>query len=447
MAMASTTLAVVAGVAVLTVRKVYTSILALPPTKEMIKMIDTSECVVFRFIPALRGKIAWLPLIQGGASPVHQLAYVDVRSGRRVEGVQLKREDLLSPKYGGNKVRTLEFQLACAAVACEKQGGSLIALGAQGSNQVVATAAFGYLHGVPFRAVPAAEEGASVDNALNMFSTMSLPGWTGPLWAQSGTQLLREISGALWSDDVIAPPGGNNETGALGHVGAFLELCEQVQLGYANPVQHIFLAMGSTCTTSGLIAGAAIARKLGMSTTSEKLTIHAVPIHHVAARPIMKPLLQTVVKKVARDVLRLIADLGGPDATQELDDVLREKMLDIITGFAGKYGAWDDRALLAKATMSAATVSHDAPTPWMCSTFTSKAFAAMLHTLRNMSHIDPSTTMLWCTKSAVQPAGPNDEDLWAESRSMPKSVRNWLVRANVPSEGVFNELWSTTSKL
>eukprot|EP00662_Eupelagonemidae_sp_cell21_P057156 gene57156-biopygen1247 len=70
-------------------------------------------------------------------------------------------------------------------------------------------------------------------------------------------------------------PGGNNPTGALGHVGAALELAEQV----ADP-DAIFLALGSSCTTAGLCVGVAAARRCGLAAFRKRpFRLHAVVIH------------------------------------------------------------------------------------------------------------------------------------------------------------------------
>jgi 1-aminocyclopropane-1-carboxylate deaminase/D-cysteine desulfhydrase-like pyridoxal-dependent ACC family enzyme len=71
---------------------------------------------------------------------------------------------LSSTIYGGNKVRTLEFQLACAAsiAVTEKRKRKLFTVGATGSNQIVAVAAHvsrsysSNLEVVPLMALPEA---------------------------------------------------------------------------------------------------------------------------------------------------------------------------------------------------------------------------------------------------------------------------------------------------
>ena len=69
-----------------------------------------------------------------------------------------------------------------------------------------------------------------------------------------------------------------------------------------------------------------------------------------------------------------------------------------------------------------------APHLWLCGHFCAKAFAVMLRELER----DPSQrAMLWQTKSAVAPRGP--EDGWARFLEMPAKVRRWGDRAESQS--------------
>src|SRR5689334_16369798 len=62
----------------------------------------------------------------------------------------VKRDDLCSTIYGGNKVRKLELLLGAARAAGKAK---ILTIGAVGSHQVVATAIFGKLHGFAVEAI------------------------------------------------------------------------------------------------------------------------------------------------------------------------------------------------------------------------------------------------------------------------------------------------------
>ncbi len=51
------------------------------------------------------------------------------------------------------------------------------------------------------------------------------------------------------------PPGGATPIGTMGALGAAFELAEQIEAGLAPPPRRIVLAIGSACTTAGLLAG------------------------------------------------------------------------------------------------------------------------------------------------------------------------------------------------
>jgi len=70
-----------------------------------------SEPLLFKKYPELPGRIPWLSLAPLNTPVQHCLALGE-RLG--LKSLWIKRDDLTSPLYGGNKVRKLEFILADA---------------------------------------------------------------------------------------------------------------------------------------------------------------------------------------------------------------------------------------------------------------------------------------------------------------------------------------------
>lgn len=157
----------------------------------------------------------------------------------------LKREDLSSTVYGGNKVRTLEFQLPCAYAALEREGnnGRIVSFGGAGSNQCVAltahatkqySASTGMIGNNSFSwsgitLLVLIPEPGNKDNGLNLISMFSFkkgyaihksqltPRIPFCLWTESAVSKLVQVLKAVWlSNDKILMPGGANVTGALG---------------------------------------------------------------------------------------------------------------------------------------------------------------------------------------------------------------------------------------
>ncbi len=287
-------------------------------------------------------------------------------------------------------------------------------------------------------------EDASVDNALNFTSVLSLPGHVMPLWVtKTLSPWLKFFSVVLGlSADLIMPGGGANPPGALGHVGAVLELCEQIRAGAARQPRKIFLPLGSGCTSSGLIVGIALARTLGLGFEGDLdgYEIHAVAIHQaLAALPILP---RTLAKKLVGETADLVRTLGGPDVRDEAKRVFKRFILH--TEHAGRYGAptkasrsakalWQSNVSISQQTRGAA---EKIPAPWLCDTFSSKG-AAVLHDHfikavqraeeggTGTRRVDAGDVLFWSTKSLVQPLGELSHD--ERLGDMPQASRTWLA--------------------
>lgn len=308
----------------------------------------------------------------------------------------LKREDASSPLYGGNKLRTLETLLGDAL---ERGFKRVWTLGAYGSNQALAL----FLHGrtlglrtgavlFPQRATPTGAENlrASLSHAdeLRLLRTVA----TFPLhwWALSSR-----------TSEYLVTPGGAVPLGALGHVSAALELAGQVQRGELPPPAHIVLAIGSRCTTAGLLAGLPLARRLGLWPWPLP-TVHAV---RVTPWPITG---RALILKLARATAREIAVRGGPEITVD------PTQLQLHTRQFGR-----GYARITPAGNAAADQFQQWGGPPLDSTYAAKSAAALLA----MTHNEP--TVYWCTKSSA-PMPAEDE---ARIQAAPKFIQRWLNQA------------------
>ena len=106
-----------------------------------------SRPALFDAIPGLAGRLPWRPLAHA-PTPVERCSAIASWLGR--DDVWMKRDDLISPLYGGNKVRRYEFVLADAL---ERKARTLVTAGGIASTQVMATAILGAHVGLPVRAV------------------------------------------------------------------------------------------------------------------------------------------------------------------------------------------------------------------------------------------------------------------------------------------------------
>ncbi len=206
--------------------------------------------------PALAAK---LPRVALGEfpTPIESLDVVSRELRAPIGTAWVKRDDLSSPIYGGNKVRTLELLLGDA----KAQGRSrVLATGAFGSNHALATALHAPRVGLESGALlfPQPISRAAFDNLQALVTTgatvHALPHWSAlPLamawhrWARSGTT------------PYLMVPGGATPLGALGYVSAGLELGGQIAAHQLPLPRRVIVGVGSTCTSAGLLLGLALA--------------------------------------------------------------------------------------------------------------------------------------------------------------------------------------------
>ena len=160
----------------------------------------------------------------------------------------LKREDRSSPRYGGSKVRGLEFLLAGApaGLACVTMGGT-------GSTHCLATAVHARALGLrtvlaqfaqPDTDLARATDRAALGHADVVLRSRSRAGFPLALlraWVAAG-----RLGPRRW-----IPAGGAHPLGVLGHFLAALELADQLP----GPPDAIVLPLGSGGTAAGVALG------------------------------------------------------------------------------------------------------------------------------------------------------------------------------------------------
>ena len=95
-------------------------------------MKSTDNPPIFDIFPDLREKISYINL-DTKPTPVHRLENLGHKN------LLIKRNDRISPVYGGNKVRRLEFVLGDVL---DKKQNRVVTMGAIGTNHGLATAIF-----------------------------------------------------------------------------------------------------------------------------------------------------------------------------------------------------------------------------------------------------------------------------------------------------------------
>ena len=209
---------------------------------------------LFRRFPALARRVPWLPL---GAFPTPIERIDIVAPDGRVRPIQVKREDLSSGLYGGNKVRKLEFLLAEAR---RRGARRLITVGAAASHHAFATLAHGRAAGFestlvlfPQPLTPHVEDMLRLDLAFGAEIV-----WASRLQLVPAALLRARL--AHWREGAFTiAAGGSDATGTLGWVSGGLELAAQIESGEAQRPARIHVAAGTLGTAAGLAWGLALA--------------------------------------------------------------------------------------------------------------------------------------------------------------------------------------------
>lgn len=284
----------------------------------------------------------------------------------------VKRDDLSSAIYGGNKVRKLELLLGAARAAGRSK---ILTIGAVGSHQVVATAIYGKMHGfqveailVPQPATPHARLNLSVALAQGLVATVA------PAWA-----LAPPLLALRWERDAyFVKLGGSSPLGSLGFVEAARELAGQVEAGALAEPDVVVVALGSGGTAAGLAVGF---EQAGMRTR----------VIGVAVSP-PASLLAHVARRLARKTGAL-AGLGAAASSRAA------QRIDVEGRWIGRgYGHATPEGDAATAEGSALGLALDA-------TYTAKGFAAALAHVREGKSASVAggrrNVLFWHTLSAA----------------------------------------------
>lgn len=344
-------------------------------------------------------------------TPVEPLQLLAPDFGRAAQGCYVKRDDLSSLLYGGNKVRTLEALFGQA----QREGKDWVAAtGAYGSNHAVATV----LHGgrLGFRCAALLFPQPESDSARANLSVslaradqvVSLPHWSCLPWGMwcFARQRRRRRESAL-----IMPPGGASPRGCLGFLSAGLELGLQVRAGVLPAPREVVLALGSTCSTAGLLVGLLLATRLGLgfdsgSTASPRPRLVAV---RVTPWPVTSSLR---ILRLAGNVAAWLRRLSG-DRVFDMDRAELARGLEIDERQLGRgYGHATPSGLAAMARAGALSAALDP-------TYSAKSVAGLL---ARATSAQPCERLFWSTKSSA----PLPDVAAAELEGSPRRMLRWL---------------------
>lgn len=353
-----------------------------------------------RILPNLARRLELAPLGEF-PTPVERLESLERALGGTAP-LYVKRDDLSSPTYGGNKVRTLEVLFGLARARGARQ---VFASGAYGSNHAVATVLHAARAGLEPGAIlfPQPRSLAALENLRVTAARAQVLRWV-PHWSL----LPFALFAARGPGRSVMVPGGATAEGALGYVSAGVELALQMQRGELLQPERIFVGIGSTCTTAGLLVGLELARHAGI--------VRGVPTI-VAVRVTPWPVTsRTRILALAERTARKLAELTGDERLAFSRSVLAPRLTVDNRELGPGYG-WPSRSGLAALGLFLELGLFPLDT-----TYSSKACAAFLRAARAA----PAGPLLfWSTKSSAPLPVIAAEDL----RAAPPAVQRWMARA------------------
>jgi D-cysteine desulfhydrase len=335
--------------------------------------------VLFDLFPALRASVPWVSL---GLLPTRVDDGARVLSCAGASGeLWLKRDDLSSPSYGGNKLRLLEHLFGEArARGCEHVYSS----GAVGSNFALATALHAPRVGLTPGAIcfpePLTPEGERSHRIVCARAhVVEISHWS--LLPVAAERVRRQGERDGHRAQVLSQVSLSPES-LFGYVAAGLELQQQIARRECPAPSRIVLPIGSAATSAGILAGLSLGKRLALGTAAPVLD--AV---RIAPWPLSR---RARVVSLARKALEHLAALVG-DASL----ALRKRELLPITVVTDQLGAGYPHGTPAGA--AARKLFDDAGFPILDDTYSAKAAAHLLATLGR----DAGPVLFWCTKSSA----------------------------------------------
>ena len=369
---------------------------------------------LFELIPRLSEQR--LPRVALGQfpTPVESLARLERELAAGDGDAWVKRDDLTSAVYGGNKVRTLELLFGEARA---RGHSHVLATGAFGSNHALATALHAPRVGLEPSALlfPQPASQAALDNLRALCESraalQAVPHWS----LLPIALVLRRYPPGVAAPYVMVP-GGATPRGALGYVAAGLELGQQVAAGALPAPRRVIVGIGSTCTSAGLLVGLALAAhfQLGFGPRTRPRLVSV----RVTPWPVTS---RFRVLQLASRTARLLHELSF-GTVPLFDSAALGSHFEVDGRYLGPgYGE------PSMAGNEAAELWQRSGYPALDGTYSAKSAARAVFGLRSR---EAGPTLFWSTKSSapLPRAAPTDARV-AGHGALPPAVRAWLLRA------------------
>lgn len=338
-------------------------------------------------------------------TPVEHFAPAGIGAVARLASLDVKRDDRTSARYGGNKVRKLDFLLG---QALEEDRVAVLTFGAYGSNHCLATAVHARALGIePHVVLSPQEPGPFAPATLLAHARLGtvihlVEGWDG---RREAVRAIRELEDRDGMEPLVIPMGGTNGLSTLGHVNAALEV-----LGQGREPDVVYVAGGTQGTSLGLAIGFALA---GTRTRVEAV--------RVTPEEVGGP---QQVDRVAAETFGLLASLDPAAAQLTLAD-LRFRVRD--DWFEPGYGVVTPETAASVAAAAGADVHLE-------TTYSGKALAALIGDAE-AGRLDGQRVLFWDTYNSAPLPEPGD------ITALPQALRDYIAECRrefpevAPAEG------------
>lgn len=334
----------------------------------------TSTRPLMAEVPNLADVVPYRRLADGLPTPVTALDMNDTE-------VLVKRDDMTSSLYGGNKVRKLEWLLAGPAA----HGHTIVTGGGNASHHVLATAIFSRLLDIDIEVAlfDQPEPNPEIRHLAAVLGICETPVHRMTSMFQYPLGLLRAYVAVITNGKRphFLFPGASAGAGTLGYVDCGLEIAHAVNRGDFDEPDTVFCALGSAGTAVGLAIGFEMA---GLSTTVSAVRV----ADAIANGPAVQRALDTHI--------RTLLALAGKRVHTGLGRIR------VIDGYMGpEYGARTGEGTAAQHVAARLGLPCE-------QTYTAKALAAALDHTRGR-HPSYGPVMFLDTASGTDPlAGISD---------------------------------------
>ena len=310
----------------------------------------------------------------------------------------VKRDDLTSPAYGGNKVRKLDLLLGDARARGSR---AVITFGAYGSNHALATAVHARALGIePHVVLSPQEPGPYAPRTLLAHAGLGtvihlVDGWDG---RRAAVKAKRELEQRDGIEPYILPMGGTCALGAVGYVDAALEMLGE--LSDPDEIDVVYVAAGTLGTAVGLALGFAAA---GARTRVEAIRVTPESICN-----------EQIAEELVRETSALLHRVDPSFPLLESGDLSLTLRHD---HFEPGYG------VVTPDTSHAVEVGRTCDVA-LETTYTGKAFAALLKDA-DEGALDGRGVVFWNTYNSAPYPPAGDEGL------LPERLRDYLAQCRV----------------